>query len=39
MEKYCDSKERAVCDYISGMTDRYAVTKFTDLIIPMSWGY
>ena len=39
MEKYGDSKERAVCDYISGMTDRYAVTKFTDLIIPMSWGY
>lgn len=30
-------KERAVCDYISGMTDRYAVDLFTDLFIPKDW--
>ncbi len=30
-------KERAVCDYISGMTDRYAVDVFTDLFIPKDW--
>lgn len=39
MDKYNDSKERVVCDYISGMTDRYAVTKIQDLMIPASWGY
>ncbi len=26
--------ERAVCDYIAGMTDRYAVLQFTRLFIP-----
>ena len=30
-------KERAVCDYISGMTDRYAVDVFNDLFIPKDW--
>lgn len=30
--------ERAVCDYISGMSDRYCVTVFQDLFIPKSWG-
>lgn len=30
--------ERAVCDYISGMTDRYAVAKFNEIFIPESWG-
>ena len=39
MDRYNDSKERVVCDYISGMTDRYAVTKIQDLMIPASWGY
>lgn len=29
--------ERAVCDYLSGMTDRYAIDKFKDLYIPISW--
>lgn len=32
------SKERAVCDYIAGMTDRYAVTKLKELLIPSSWS-
>ena len=30
--------ERAVCDYISGMTDKYAVEQFGELFIPKSWG-
>lgn len=28
---------RAVCDYISGMTDGYAMEKFSEIFIPMSW--
>ena len=27
---------RGVCDYISGMTDKYAVEKFAQLFMPMS---
>lgn len=30
--------QRAVCDYISGMTDRYAVSKFNEIFVPESWG-
>ena len=29
--------DRVVCDYIAGMTDRYAVKKFKELFIPVSW--
>ena len=29
--------ERAVCDYISGMTDDYAVDLFRELFIPQPW--
>ena len=29
--------ERCVCDYISGMTDRYAVNLFRELFVPNSW--
>lgn len=32
-----DGKERAVCDYISGMTDDFAVDLFKELFIPKSW--
>lgn len=28
---------RAVCDYVSGMTDRYAIDTFKKIYIPMSW--
>ena len=28
----------AVCDFISGMTDRYAVAHFSELFIPKSWS-
>ena len=30
--------ERAVCDYISGMTDKYAVEQFGNAFIPKSWS-
>ena len=30
-------EHRVVCDYISGMTDPYAVQKFEELFIPKSW--
>ena len=29
--------QRAVCDYISGMTDQFAVAKFNELSIPKFW--
>ena len=29
--------DRAVCDYISGMSDSYAVNLYTDLFIPKAW--
>lgn len=31
------SKERAVCDYIAGMTDTYAVKMFQKFFVPQSW--
>ncbi len=33
-----DGMARTVCDYIAGMTDNYAVDKFTELFIPMGWN-
>ena len=33
-----DGVERAVCDYIAGMTDRYAVTLYRQLFIPKMWS-
>lgn len=32
------STERAVCDYISGMTDYYSVDVFKKIFIPEFWG-
>ena len=33
-----DGLERAVCDYIAGMTDKYAVYKFSEIYIPTAWS-
>ena len=33
-----DSVERAVCDYISGMTDKYAIDVFNSIFVPHSWN-
>lgn len=32
-----ENTERRVCDYIAGMTDRYAISVFEDLFIPKIW--
>ena len=33
-----DGMERTVCDYIAGMTDKYAVDKYAQLFIPSGWN-
>jgi dGTPase len=33
-----DGLERTVCDYIAGMTDHYAVDKYTEIFIPTGWN-
>ena len=30
--------ERCVCDYVSGMTDRYAIELYNELYVPQGWG-
>ncbi len=32
-----ENQERSVCDYIAGMTDQYAISKFQEFFIPDSW--
>jgi dGTPase len=32
-----DGVERCACDFISGMTDRYAIEVYSDLYIPKVW--
>ena len=32
-----DGLERTVCDYIAGMTDNYAVDKYSEIFIPSGW--
>ena len=32
------SLERAVCDYVACMSDRYAVVTFENLFIPKKWN-
>ena len=33
-----DGRGRAACDYISGMTDGYAMEKYGELFIPFAWS-
>ena len=33
-----ESPERGACDYISGMSDRYALRVYEKLFIPSPWG-
>ena len=28
---------RIVCDYVAGMTDKYAIYKFSDIFVPSAW--
>ncbi len=37
MLKSGEDEERVVCDYISGMTDQYAITKFEEYFLPQAW--
>ncbi len=30
--------ERAVCDYVAGMTDNYCMEKYSDAFLPSSWS-
>ena len=32
-----EKQERVVCDYIAGMTDQYAITKFSEYFLPQAW--
>lgn len=32
-----ESQSRVVCDYISGMTDQYAIDKFYEFFVPVAW--
>ncbi len=38
MDQKGETATRVVCDYIAGMTDRYAVAKFKELSLPRSWS-
>ena len=33
-----EGRGRAACDYISGMTDGYAMEKYGELFIPFAWS-
>ena len=33
-----EARAQAVCDYIAGMTDRYALYKYTQIFLPRNWG-
>jgi dGTPase len=37
-ENYEESSERLVADYIAGMTDRFAIEKYIEIFIPVSWN-
>lgn len=38
MELLKEPPYRVVCDYIAGMTDNYAVSKFKEIMIPSAWS-
>ena len=38
IDKKGETVNRAVCDFIAGMTDRYAVMKYESLTIPRTWS-
>ena len=38
MDTWLEKKERVVCDYIAGMSDRYAIDKFEELFVPKAWN-
>ena len=38
IEELGEEPERVVCDYISGMSDQYSVTKYKEIFIPKFWA-
>ncbi len=32
-----EKEERVICDYIAGMTDQYAINKFSEYFLPQAW--
>lgn len=36
-EQWYDDVERMACDYIAGMTDRFAIAQYQKLFIPHGW--
>lgn len=34
---HCEGIDRAVCDYIAGMSDDFVVQTFNDIFVPKSW--
>lgn len=38
LENRGESLEDVVCDYLSGMTDQYAIQKFQEYFVPRSWS-
>lgn len=32
-----EKQQRIVCDYIAGMTDQYAIAKFSEYFLPQAW--
>jgi dGTPase len=32
-----DGEERAVCDYVAGMSDNYALKVFNNIYVPTFW--
>jgi len=37
-DSVCEDSHRNVCDYIAGMTDRYAIHKYNEIFVPRSWN-
>lgn len=38
MEEVGEPADRVVCDYISGMTDQYAIAKYQEFYVPYAWS-
>lgn len=36
-KRFLEKKEQVVCDYISGMTDNYAIKEYNEIFVPKSW--
>lgn len=33
-----EGEERSICDYVAGMTDNYALHKYSEAFIPLAWS-